>query len=241
MASGISRIWMRSGMLLTGVLLVLQLTACGDKEGDQRKAFTDFLQNTVMRSGEHLPSLSENQKQTFGNYASDYAILYGFSQQVNQAVDQGMRPVVDELAAIRVPQDYLTRRDSLRQASGNLSVLTQQIQSAKMQADSSKATLKQPDDLKKVYDSVYAKVVTQPASTLIPLIPLLPQLQALSQSAVQAGDYLQSQGARVSFNDGGVQFPTQEQATQYNTLMSNLASNTQALTQAQNAVQGGLQ
>ena len=36
------------------------------------------------------------------------------SQQVNQAVDQGMRPVVDELAAIRVPQDYLTRRDSLR-------------------------------------------------------------------------------------------------------------------------------
>ena len=79
-----------------------------------------------------------------------------------------------------------------------------------------------------MYDSVYAKVVTQPASTLI---PLLPQLQALSQSAVQAGDYLQSQGARVSFNDGGVQFPTQEQATQYNTLMSNLASNTQALTQ----------
>ena len=65
-------------MLLTGVLLV-QLTACGDKEGDQRKAFTDFLQNTVMRSGEHLPSLSENQKQTFGNYASDYAILYGFA------------------------------------------------------------------------------------------------------------------------------------------------------------------
>jgi len=62
----------------------------------------------------------------------------------------------------------------------------------------------------------------------------------LSQAAVQTGDYLQSQGARVSFNDNGVQFPTQEQATQYNTLMSNLSSNAQALTQAQNAVQGGL-
>lgn len=237
MASGLSRIWMRTGMLLVSALVVLQLTACGDKEGDQRKAFTDFLQNTAMRSGEHLPSLSENQKQTFGNYASDYAILYGFSQQANQAVEQGMRPVVDELSAIRVPQDYLTRRDALRQASGNLSVLSQQIQSAKMQADSSKATLKQPDDLKKVYDSLYAKVVTQPAGTLI---PLLPKLQALSQAAVQTGDYLQSQGTRVTFNDGGVQFPTQDQATQYNTLMSNLSSNAQALTQAQNAVQGGL-
>ena len=238
MASGISRIWMRTGWLLATALLVFQLTGCGDKEGEQRKAFIDFLQNTVMRSGEHLPSLSENQKQSLGNYAGDYAIIYGFSQQINKAVDDGMRPVVDELSAIRVPQDYLTRRDSLRQASGALSVLTQQIQSAKMQADTSKAALKQPDDLKKVYDNVYGKVVTQPANVLI---PLLPKLQALSQDVLQTGDYLQSQGTRVTFENNGVQFPTQDQATQYNTLMSNLSTNAQALTQAQNAVQGGLQ
>ena len=238
MASGTSRIWMRTGMLLASALIVLQLTACGDKEGDQRKAFNDFLQNTVMRSGEHLPALSENQKQTFGNYASDYAILYGFSQQVSQATEQGMRPVVDELAAIRVPQDYLSRRDSLRQANSALVIVTQQIESAKMQADSSKAALKQPDDLKKVYDTAYNKVVTVPANQLI---PLLPKLQALSQGAVQAGDFLQTQGNRVSFNDGGVQFPTQDQASQYNALMSTLSANSQALPQAQAAVQGGLQ
>ena len=238
MASGLSRLWTRSGIMLAGALIVLQLTACGDKEGDQRKAFSDFLQNTVMRSGEHLPSLSENQKQTFGKFASDYAIIYGFSQQANKAVEQGMRPVVDELSAIRVPQDYLTRRDSLRQANSALVIVTQQIESAKMQADSSKASLIQSDDLKKVYDSAYDKVVTQPANVLI---PLLPKLQALSQGAVQTGDFLQTQGNRVSFNDGGVQFPTQDQATQYNTLMSNLSANAQALTQAQNAVQGSPQ
>ncbi|WP_312241836.1 DUF3053 domain-containing protein [Pantoea sp.] len=238
MASGITRIWMRTGLLFATALLAFQLTGCGDKEGEQRKAFIDFLQNTVMRSGEHLPSLSENQKQSFGNYAGDYAIIYGFSQQINKAVDEGMRPVVDELSAIRVPQDYLTRRDALRQASGALSVLTQQIQSAKMQADTSKAALKQPDDLKKVYDDAYGKVVTQPANALI---PLLPQLQTLSQTVLQTGDYLQSQGTRVTFDNNGVQFPTQDQATQYNTLMSNLSANLQALPQAQNAVQGGFQ
>ena len=238
MASGLTRILARSGMMIAGVLIVLQLTACGDKEGEQRKAFIDFLQNTVMRSGEHLPSLSENQKQSFGNFASDYAILYGFSQQANKAVEQGMRPVVDELSAIRVPQDYLSRRDSLRQATSALVIVTQQIESAKMQADSSKATLKQQDDLKKVYDSAYNKVVTVPANQLI---PLLPQLQALSQGAVQAGDFLQSQGTRVSFNDGGVQFPTQEPASQYNALRSTVSANAQALPQAQAAVQAGLQ
>ncbi|KHE02540.1 hypothetical protein NL54_04850 [Pantoea stewartii] len=235
MASGISRVMARSGIMLAGVLIVLQLTACGDKEGEQRKAFIDFMQNTVMRSGEHLPSLSENQKQSFGPFAGDYAILYGFSQQVNKTVDQGMRPVVDELSAIRVPQDYLSRRDSLAQATSALTVATQQLESAKMQADKSKAGLKQSDDLKKVFDTAYDKVVTQPAAQLI---PLLPKLQALSQDAVKTGEFLQAQGTRVSFNNGGVQFPTQEQATQYNSLMTSLSANVQALTQAKNAVQG---
>ncbi|QIE97879.1 DUF3053 domain-containing protein [Pantoea stewartii] len=235
MASGISRVLARSGIMLAGVLIVLQLTACGDKEGEQRKAFIDFMQNTVMRSGEHLPSLSENQKQSFGPFAGDYAILYGFSQQVNKTVDQGMRPVVDELSAIRVPQDYLSRRDSLAQATSALTVATQQLESAKMQADKSKAGLNQSDDLKKVFDTAYDKVVTQPAAQLI---PLLPKLQALSQDAVKTGEFLQAQGTRVSFNNGGVQFPTQEQATQYNSLMTSLSANVQALTQAKNAVQG---
>ncbi|QKJ85103.1 DUF3053 domain-containing protein [Paramixta manurensis] len=238
MATGISRIQARWWLPMAAVLLVSLLTACGDKEPEQRKAFIDFLQNTVMRSGEHLPSLSEDQKQRFGNYASDYAIIYGFSQQVNKAVDNGMRPVVDELSAIRVPQDYLTRRDSLRQASGSLNVLAQQIQSAKSQADSSKAALKQPDDLKNAYDKVYNNVVTQPANALG---PLLPALQSLSQDAVQAGDFLQQQGPRVSFNDNAVQFPSQQQASQYNAIMSSLAAKSQALTQAQSAVQGGFQ
>lgn len=37
---------------LAALLMVVSLSGCFDKEGDQRKAFIDFLQNTVMRSGE---------------------------------------------------------------------------------------------------------------------------------------------------------------------------------------------
>ena len=238
MTTGTIRVWTRLLAPFAALLLVFQLTGCGDKEADQRKAFIDFLQNTVMRSGEHLPALSEDQKQKFGNYVSDYAIVYGFSQQVNRAVDSGMKPVVDELSAIRTPQDYLTRRDSLRQASGSLGVLTQQIQAARSQADNSKAALKQPEALKTVYDNVYNKVVTQPAASLL---PLLSTLQTLSQDAVQTGDFLQQQGTQVTFNGQTVQFPTQQQATQYNTLMSNISTNAQALSQAQSALQGGFQ
>ncbi|MEW5290441.1 DUF3053 domain-containing protein [Erwinia papayae] len=238
MTTGIFRAWSRLFVPVLALLVVFQLTGCGDKDADQRKAFIDFLQNTVMRSGEHLPSLSESQKQNFGNYVKDYAVIYDFSQQVNRAVDSGMKPVVDELNAIRTPQDYLTRRDSLRQASGSLGVLTQQIQAAKTQADSSKAALKQPEDLKTVYDNVYTKVVTQPANSLQ---PLLPALQTLSQAAVQTGDFLQQQGTQVTFNGQTIQFPTQQQAAQYNALMSTLSANAQVLGQAQNALQGAFQ
>lgn len=140
---------------VVALLMVFSLSGCFDKEGDQRKAFVDFLQNTAMRSGERLPTLTADQKKQFGPFVSDYAILYGYSQQVNQAMDSGLRPVVDSVNAIRVPQDYMTQREPLRQANGSLGVLAQQLQNAKLQADAAHGALKQADDLKPVFDQVY--------------------------------------------------------------------------------------
>ena len=72
-----------------------------------------------MRSGERLPTLTADQK-TVWSFVSDYAILYGYSQQVNQAMDSGLRPVVDSVNAIRVPQDYVTQSGPLREMNGSL-------------------------------------------------------------------------------------------------------------------------
>nr|WP_240494299.1 DUF3053 domain-containing protein [Pantoea sp. 1.19] len=217
-------------MLFAAVLL----NGCGDSESDQRKAFIDYLQNTVMRSGEQLPRLSEDQKKQFGNYANDYSLLYRFASEVNNAIEQGLKPAVSTLNTIRTPQDYLSQRDAVRHASGTLSVMAQQIQQAKSEAEKGKSALQQPEDLKKVYNTVWQQVVTVPASQLA---PVLPALQSLSQDVVQTGDFLQQQGTSVSFKDGGVQFPTQQQATQYNMLMSALIAKSQALSQATQLIQ----
>ena len=85
-------------------------------------------------------------------------------------MDSGIRPVVDSVNAIRVPQDYMTQREPLRQSNGALGVLSQQLQNAKMQADASRSALKQGEDLKPVYDRCM-KVVTKPSNALQPLIP----------------------------------------------------------------------
>ena len=42
-------------------------------------------------------------------FVSDYAILYGYSQQVRAAMDSGIRQVVDSVNAIAFRQDYMTR------------------------------------------------------------------------------------------------------------------------------------
>ena len=223
---------------LAALLMVVSLSGCFDKEGDQRKAFIDFLQNTVMRSGERLPTLTADQKKQFGPFVSDYAIIYGYSQQVNQAMDAGIRPVVDSVNAIRVPQDYMAQSNPLRQANGSLGVLSQQLQNAKMQADSSKASLKQADDLKPVYDKAYEKVVTNPANALQPLIPAA---QTFTQQLVQVGDFIGQQGTQVSFVANGIQFPTSQQASQYNQLIGPLAAQHQAFNQAYSAVVNSLQ
>ncbi|WP_318369117.1 DUF3053 domain-containing protein [Enterobacter sp.] len=217
---------------LAALLMVVSLSGCFDKEGEQRKAFVDFLQNTAMRSGERLPTLTADQKKQFGPFVSDYAIIYGYSQQVSQAMDEGLRPVVDSVNAIRVPQDYMKQREPLRQANGSLGVLSQQLQNAKMQADASRSALKQAEDLKPVYDQVYDKVVTKPADALQPLIPAA---QIFTQQLVQVGDFIAQQDTQVSFVANGIQFPTSQQASQYNSLIGPLASQHQAFTQAWNA------
>jgi len=220
------------------LLVVMQLTACGDKEPEQRKAFVDYLQNTVMRSGVSIPTLSEDQKQKFGNYAGDYAILVSFSQQLSKSVEVSLTPVLDQINQIHTAQDYMSKRDTLQQSVGALNLLGQQIQSAKTQADTARATLKQPDDLKAVYNQAYDKIVTAPANALMPAIPTT---ASFVQELVQVGDFLQAQGNQVSFNNGGVQFRTQQQATQYNTMMASLVAKQPDFLNAQKAVQAVMQ
>jgi hypothetical protein len=236
MAVGIrSRTFARWLAPVVALLMVFQLTACGDKEPEQRKAFIDYLQNTVMRSGQNLPTLSEDQRQKFGKYADDYTIILTFSRQMKQSVNNSLAPAVNTLAQIRVPQDYLQQKAAVQQAAGTLNTLTQQIQTAKATADTAQAALKQPDDLKAVYNQVYAQDVTQPANALLPVVPAL---SSLTQDIIAVGDFLGQQGNQVAFANGSVQFPSQQQVTQYNAMMTGLLGKQQALVDAQTLVAG---
>ncbi len=214
------------------LLLAAQLTACGDKEPDQRKSFIQYLQTTVLPGGERLPTLSDDQKKQFGPYTNDYQVLLTFTQQYTQSVNSSLLPVLDLISQIRVPQDYLTRRMDVQQSAGALNLLAPQIAQLKKQADDARAALKQPNDLKAVYDQAYTKLVTQPVQKVAPVIA---EASTLSSTLAQVGNFLNMQGSQVTYGPNSVAFPTRLQATQYNELMKGLESQYQQLVQAQNA------
>lgn len=210
------------GIGLYATLLLALLTACDDREIEQRTAFIDFLQNTVLHSDGNLPELSENQRRSFGQYSNNYLILYRFSQYFNKTVEQNVIPTFKTLSLINTPQDYLLFRNQLSQVSGNLQQLTLYLRNAKAQVEKNREALNQPEDLRVVYASVYDYVVTQPVEALL---PLMPELRTLSQLVIRTGDLIESQRGRVSFNYNHIQFSDANQATRYNVLMKSIAEN----------------
>ncbi|HHX9727089.1 TPA: DUF3053 family protein, partial [Citrobacter braakii] len=73
------------------------------------------------------------------------------------------------------------------------------------------------------------------------LQPLIPAAQIFTQQLVQVGDFVAQQDTQVSFVANGIQFPTSQQASQYNTLIGPLASQHQAFNQAWTAAMNAAQ
>lgn len=136
--------------------MVFQLAACGDSEADQRKAFMTVLQSVPSQSGSVPPALSDDQKKRLGPFANDYAILTTFSQQLQQSMAVSLKPLLEHVSQIRVPQDYLTQRDGVRSAVGAINLLGQQVQAAKTQADSAHRNLSQPQEVQVLYERLLA-------------------------------------------------------------------------------------
>ncbi len=221
------RAW-RSRWLLPVLALgmALQLVACGDKDAEQRKAFIALLESAQTQQWNALAALTEDQKKNLGPFVADYTVLTTFSRQVNQGMAGSLKPMLEQVSQIRTPPDFLTQRDALRQSVGAINLLGQQVQTAKAQAETAHRALKQPDDVKAVFDRVYAQVVIQPANALNALIP---SAASLAQQLVQVGEYLQAQGNQVLFNGNRVQFATTQQVTHYNELVAPLAAQHQSL------------
>ena len=184
----------RRAALLSG--FALSLGAC-DEEPAQRKAFISFLQTRILdRPGVHLPRPSAEETKSWGDYAKHYAVIVDFNDALSERVSKPMQDVVQR-GTPRSLQEVVDRRGDLQQIQRGIAALQAELQRQLEAADAAHAALKQPDDLKRVYDAAYERDVTGPARAFREVMPVVSESLA---AALALADFLAQNRAKIRFN-----------------------------------------
>jgi len=219
--------------LLLVAALPLVLAACGDKEPEQRAAFTQYLQTRIVdKPGVRVPALTDEEKKSFGDYAAHYAVITDF----NSGMDASVKPLssIMQKGAVRSLSDIVARRDDLKGVQTSLNDMGEALKEQKSKADAARAQLKQPDDLKAVYDKAYDKTVSLPADTFR---DVLPQLNATFDSSLKIADYVQAHKAQIEISGPVVKVKDPAVQAELNQLLQDLNAQAKNLQQAQTRMQ----
>jgi len=180
---------------------VLGLAACGDNEPQQRQAFIKFLQTRIIdKKGLHIPIMSDENVKNFGPYADQYRIMNGFHHQVDAGLSQDFSRAM-AASQPRSLEELVARRDMLPKLKDMMARMASDLDKAKAEAeaDAAHAALKQPPDLKAVYDTAYDRMVTQSAATIRELATMMhEQLPVLEELA----NYVADHRAVISYSAG---------------------------------------
>jgi hypothetical protein len=156
----------RAARIAALFLFAAALTTCGDSEPDQRKAFIKFLQEVNNRTGVHFLIPKPEEEKAFGPYAAHYAIILDYSK----AMEVASQEFADHINKLGVgPESKPRTIEQMAAAPNDLVVAKQEVEKieqaaearlAKINAD--RSALKQPDDLKAVYDKTFDRLIAAP-------------------------------------------------------------------------------
>ncbi|WP_454668527.1 DUF3053 domain-containing protein [Achromobacter kerstersii] len=213
--------------------LPLLLAGCGDKEPEQRAAFTQFLQTRIVdKPGVRVPKLTDEEQKSIGDYASHYAVITDF----NTSMETSVKPLtgIMQKGAVRSLNDIVTRRDDLKAVQASLNDMGAALKEQQARADAARAQLKQPDDLKAVYDKAYEKTVSLPADTFR---DVLPQVNETIDSSLKIADYIDAHKAQIEISGAIVKVQDPAVQAELNQLLQGLNAQAKNLQQAHTRMQ----
>lgn len=180
-----------AGFLPTAIGLVavaiIGLVACGDSEATQRKAFIQFLETRiVVKPGVHVPKLTAEETAAFGAYAKHYAVIADFNSRLDQVVSKPLQHAL-EAGAPRSLDGLVARRSDIAVIRTGFADMRAALDRELAAADAAHAALKQPDDLKPVFDTAYERDVTRPAQAMIEIFP---DVDDATKSILELADFL---------------------------------------------------
>jgi Protein of unknown function (DUF3053) len=212
----------RVAVIAALIAFAAPLAACGDSEAEQRKAFIGFLQDINGRSGAHFLVPTTADEKAFGPYLQHYAIIMDYDNDMKGPMDDfaaqimklGYGPTstaptstartstartIEQMAA--TPQDLIVAKNVVDKMEQGI-----ETRLAKVNAD--RSALKQPDDLKAVYDKTFNKLVTAPT---LAMENSAKALEAGLDASIKLADYINTH--RSSLTGSGMQIQAKDQRT----------------------------
>jgi hypothetical protein len=164
-------IFNRAARVVVPMLFAAVLAACGDSEADQRSAFIKFLNEVNGRSGVHILNPTPDEEKAFGPYLQHYAVITDYAKDMNAAMlafrDRIQRFGVGPGSLPRTVEQMAAAPQDLPAVKADLEKMEQALETRLAKAKADRAALKQPDDLKAVYDKTFDKLVAVPSTALI--------------------------------------------------------------------------
>lgn len=215
---------------LTGLAMafMLFLTACVNKEPQERAAFMQVLQ-ARMASGTLVPigALSQSEEEAVGDYADAYAVITDFQASMAEAA----KPLRDVLAVetLRSVAEIAERKAGFEAARKTLAQSAAKLQDARAEADEARAGLTLPADLAPVYDGVYDEAVTAPAAELMQAAS---SMDSAARDALGVAEFVQAHAADIQWVDGQTRVATPTVQQELNLRLQGLNAQSEGLEEA---------
>jgi hypothetical protein len=204
------------------LLFAAGLGACGDNEPEQRKAFIAFLQTRIVdRPGVRVPRLTDEEVKTFGPYVGHFNVMRGFTDNPEMTDIAKQMQQVTQRVSITSMQDLVDNRGALRSVKDDLGKLTEAMNRELAKTNAERAALKQPDDLKAVYDKAFEKNVLAPGRSFSETVPMVIDI---AEAGVKLGDYVDANRGKVTLQGKTVTGKDTKTVRELDILVKNLAA-----------------
>jgi hypothetical protein len=195
------------------LIVALVTAACGDNEADQRKAFIKFLDAMNHRAGVHFLVPTDQDRVAFGDYMRHYTLILDFNSDMKligtQYQDTLRKLGVDPRVQPQTLEQMVARRSTFPAMRDATNTSIQGFEARLAKADADRAALKQPDDLKLVYNAAFDKLVTAPVRAMVASDRAL---LVVLDSSEKIADYANEHRAKLTIS--GSQIRTADTRTQ---------------------------
>jgi hypothetical protein len=216
--------------LALGIMLAVAVAACGDSEATQRAAFIEYLKTRIVdKPGVHVPKPTAEEDASFGEYAKHYAVIVNFNAAMDKTVSQPLR---DAMAAgsPHSLEEAVARRKDIATMRNGLGTIRGALDAELAKADMAHVALKQPTDLKPVFDAAYDRDVTKPANAMSTIFP---DADLAMQALVELADFIDKNKSAVKINGSLVQVSDPALQGKLQTLLNAVRAKQDAIQKAQ--------